>query len=979
MKEPETPVQDLMEGDDEGLIRKRLFSPSLRAALDASEVSEQPKRYSLDESIRRRSLENMKSGNFSGYSSSRWSVFGFLAAVARSDGVTGNGAASIFNRQNEFVTGKEQEDFSRYTWARARGTQEMAELLRGAIELRSATGGKDAYIGLRHVLIGALLGEVDGFDSLRKMAEGGTDPMVLAQSIADFCLKDMEPGEDPDVWQEFIDEALPSALALDIRPRRAEEVATPGNDDPWAGDVIDRSGATLEAEAFASMICWRDLDPPLAVGVFGNWGTGKSFFMRLVHDAIERRCVAAQKTQDGDTEERFLDHVVQIRFNAWHYAETNLWASLVDHILTKLDAWAKAHSQGDTSDRMFEQLDSARDWTLSAAQDLVERRRAKREAEAELSTAQAALEHKQEQIADDPKLWMKAAWDEVLESDVTPAAKKAARDLGLSQELPEGVDDMRKAMELYTADKGPQSSRAWLHFIGSRPLWGIALVAGILLLPIVLTAALAGTATSPAAGIVAGIIAPAVLFLSSVTRGLRKAHGHLSAVHVKVKEAMARESAKQQRAQDLARAELEAARQAEASAVEKLREKEAALDAARLEYLSQEGKGRILKFVRDRVSAGDYRRQLSFIAEIRRDFDELSLLMSRKSPPHGSEERRKQHETRVKDLIAAAQKEGLLEGPEEERLRATYAPLEAGAEPPVFERIVLYIDDLDRCPADQVVMVLQAIHLLLAYPLFVVFVAVDVRWLQAALAQAYPQFLDEDETATAAGTATPGDYLEKIFQIPYWVRPMTATNTQDLLSDLMRGGPLREPESDLDASVQMAEPAPDVETPHAPLETETETPTTHEPAQTSDPLAPVRLEFSDEEREFVKALAGGLDGSPRRSLRFVSSYRLIKASLPPGQRKKMLQSGYKPVLALLALQVGQIDQIDGLDPFQAVTRQIATAPMELLNWAGQLEASAGRERLLHVLRTFEDAEGDWADLAEYSGLVARFSFVTDRA
>ncbi len=33
-------------------------------------------------------------------------------------------------------------------------------------------------------------------------------------------------------------------------------------------------------------------------------------------------------------------------------------------------------------------------------------------------------------------------------------------------------------------------------------------------------------------------------------------------------------------------------------------------------------------------------------------------------------------------------------------------------------RIVLYIDDLDRCEPDKVAKVLQAVHLLLAFPLF---------------------------------------------------------------------------------------------------------------------------------------------------------------------------------------------------------------------------------------------------------------------
>lgn len=54
--------------------------------------------------------------------------------------------------------------------------------------------------------------------------------------------------------------------------------------------------------------------------------------------------------------------------------------------------------------------------------------------------------------------------------------------------------------------------------------------------------------------------------------------------------------------------------------------------------------------------------------------------------------------------------------------------VDTGSSPKPVERIVLYIDDLDRCPPKRVVEVLEAVHLLLAFPLFVVVVGVDVRW-----------------------------------------------------------------------------------------------------------------------------------------------------------------------------------------------------------------------------------------------------------
>jgi len=97
----------------------------------------------------------------------------------------------------------------------------------------------------------------------------------------------------------------------------------------------------------------------------------------------------------------------------------------------------------------------------------------------------------------------------------------------------------------------------------------------------------------------------------------------------------------------------------------------------------------------------------------------------------------------------------------------------------VPDRIVLYIDDLDRCSYDQVYAVLQAIHLLLAFELFVVVVGIDVTWVQDAIAKqidAAPVFAaisgNEEEVGRARRKRAIG-YLEKIFQIPFWLRPLS--------------------------------------------------------------------------------------------------------------------------------------------------------------------------------------------------------------
>jgi KAP family P-loop domain len=47
--------------------------------------------------------------------------------------------------------------------------------------------------------------------------------------------------------------------------------------DQAKGD--DLLGITREVEALASLVAARAVSPPLSIGLFGEWGSGKSFFM----------------------------------------------------------------------------------------------------------------------------------------------------------------------------------------------------------------------------------------------------------------------------------------------------------------------------------------------------------------------------------------------------------------------------------------------------------------------------------------------------------------------------------------------------------------------------------------------------------------------------------------------------------------------------------------------------------------------------
>ena len=124
----------------------------------------------------------------------------------------------------------------------------------------------------------------------------------------------------------------------------------------------------------------------------------------------------------------------------------------------------------------------------------------------------------------------------------------------------------------------------------------------------------------------------------------------------------------------------------------------------------------LAKFIQDRVESDDYRKHLGVLALVRHDFKKLSYYI-------GEENKRLQSLSSIDEEM----------GDEECRIN----------------RIVLYIDDLDRCPSEKVIQVLQAVHLLLAFPLFVAVVAVDARWVSGALQEQYGRLLGGGKNASS--------------------------------------------------------------------------------------------------------------------------------------------------------------------------------------------------------------------------------------
>ena len=105
-----------------------------------------------------------------------------------------------------------------------------------------------------------------------------------------------------------------------------------------ATDAMNVSG---EVQALCELITAFDATPPISIGLFGPWGSGKSFFMRLMRQEINRR----SRRLVNDPNSVFCQRVKQIVFNAWHYADDN-------------------HRQHDNHTHHYSQLNSAQRFSL---------------------------------------------------------------------------------------------------------------------------------------------------------------------------------------------------------------------------------------------------------------------------------------------------------------------------------------------------------------------------------------------------------------------------------------------------------------------------------------------------------------------------------------------------------------------------------------------------------------------------------------
>jgi len=796
-------------------------------------------------------------------------------------------------------------------------TPGLAWSLKHAAEISTRTSGEPVIKG-RHLLAGLILEPPQNYTlgARQRLEEIGIDLPLFRERLYNWV---RGYGDNDSSWR-----ALLVGTATEPRRKAAFDA-----DNPTGPDLLQIEQDVL---ALATLIAARDSSPPLSIGLFGDWGSGKTFFMGQLRRAIAQLANEASNSKKMQRELPFYKRIAQIEFNAWHYVEGNLWASMVEHILDNLRVSEKQTPTATEQLQKYwiDRLGFAEKAKIEADRKASEASAKVSKAEGEVQAAASQLETKKSELQE---LSRKSVARDFKLSGALPLISESLEPLGLTP-LSAAVMDLQSS--LHQAWSVLESSSATLvplvHAKDKKDRWRSLL---IILLGAPLARALIGWALlklgRPGIAQVSAVATGTAGLLSGGAAWLRKQAQWISQQTEKVRDAQSaydKELANTlaETASETARTEQElaSARQDYALAQQRADQARREEDAARSDLAAATTSRLLGQFIQDRAASSDYRKHLGVLAIVRQDFQELSRLIEEDNWRLAAES--------ADDQRFAGRLTKVMSLQEEEIDLATR-----------INRIVLYIDDLDRCPPAKVVDVLQAVHLLLAFPLFVVVVGVDARWISRSLEARYRELLHVGDAEAAVnltqmfGVARSEDYLEKIFQIPLWLRTMDAGAARRMVQGLLRPGvsalPVSKRSDDTAIGGRDAPPpklGEDVKpsvfgadndrtqggAPKTASQPGKETAqTVVSLPQTSEPGTQVvpnldSLRVADFELLMIDELAPLLGRSPRALKRFVNIYQLIKARLTPTEHKAFIRrndkslADYEAVLFLLAVDTG---------------------------------------------------------------------------
>ena len=793
---------------------------------------------------------------------------------------------------------------------------DVVEALAAGAALRYRSKRRPSELQLVHLLWGMV--KIPVLLNGLKTPFDGRSIFELMRDIVIDILLDPATSEKSDINARAA--AAAELRRLPIPINRPHVPASYACDQALAGQ--DFFGASVDARALADVILLRAASPPLAIGVFGQWGAGKSTLLAELRSEIEKQTKDEKDLLDANIiindQVARVTNVMQLQFNAWTFVDSeNLWASMTSELFDQI---ASGGHDGQARQRGAKLISEVAARTTeetalikAASGEILQHERAFKDAQedikaAERDQAMAATVGGAQTVLD--LLGSAGTFDD--KKSEKPHGIKSTQDIIRNSVFSGNAADAEKKLKAYADSSNNMLLFVYAayHYIRGGASWGAKI---LIILSFALSMLCVFIWVENADWIARAGIMPLLIKLSPIGAWLvsaatiilpvwRVVAQYRATVQDRLKTAHRKKADAQERSRK-AQISLDHAQAAQASSEKfiahygKIREGAAASPALMLDYLLQES-----------IDVTTVRSKLGLLSVVQKCFDQLSA------------------------VIQSMQKNN---------------------DENAIERIIIYIDDLDRCSEKQVIEILEAIHLLLAYPCFVVVVAVDAQWLARSLKNRH-NLNDEADGPTAS------DYLEKIFQIPFWIEPIRPlpgdpegrARIHRYVNSLL--GESADEGIDVQPTASNAEDEDNEQF----ITSQAFSPIAPHGSHTLDATTRQSMRLEPFEIELITNLGPLAGKSPRAVKRMVNLYRLIRARILPTHLPSFLASGpstsanFATVLFALACEVGLPSRLAGLVSMSIknMTPEDWSLMIEEIMQVPQVTASKRRHRLLLTLR-----------------------------
>ncbi|MFH6937076.1 P-loop NTPase fold protein [Flavobacterium sp. FlaQc-30] len=646
----------------------------------------------------------------------------------------------------------------------------------------------------------------------------------------------------------------------------------------------DYLNITPDVNSFALLLAAKSFAPPLAIALLGRWGSGKSFFMNKLKQKIIDLSDSASN--------HFCEGIVHVHFNAWSYMDANLWASITTRIFEGLHHYIKSDTLASGH---IDEIEKRLTEDLSVIKEELAHLKNKKE---EIDKQLEVLEVNQtniKKVLDDK---IKIVRENSLKSILTTVDKefkvqeKIQSAINENESIVKNIDEFKKIVPeqyWYRPEEMYEKIRSVPTFIRlftsspNRRYNCIWLVVTLLLLvgipsliwwfrheigsnTFILTPGAWMTISFLGAIYVRAVkvykdVSPFFAKMWRIKEDYLKQKNDAIFEFEQQQKALAYEIEYNKSELDSISTQITNVKIVQSTVVFKM---ENSLSTAAL-----------YEFIEKRCNSEDYKKHLGLVSIVRKDFEILSDLFTN----HKGEYSKTKDKKRFRELFSK--------------------PL---------DRIILYVDDLDRCPEERVVEVLEAVNLLMAFPLFIVVVGVDPVWVKNALVTKYKkQFGYKD---SGHEYIDPASYLEKIFQIPFHLKQAENNHIKDMLEGLSQVQELPNYTSENNnTSTDSEEKSVDTKEMESEAKSEAETIITTSEGAISESIVIKALSFSDDESACIREMSVIVGTSPRLIKRYINIYRIVKTHDYINSGSNINDEDLRIILFVLALSLGNFRAI----------------------------------------------------------------------